>query len=88
MATGQIDVNEKIETLKREMPDTYRLIRELAEDQTIGKSVYALVRRGLRGERSAFYAAERGKEAGTARFGKVPRMYWRPEMLMCLGVAA
>lgn len=56
-------VEDQIAEIKRNMPETYKAIQD--KSQTIGKSAYSLVRKGLRGEPNCFYAFERGRVVGT-----------------------
>ncbi len=63
VADGQQDVGDKLELIKSQMPETYAGIRHRAGE--LGNDVYALVRRGLRGEPNCFYAAEGGHVVGT-----------------------
>ena len=86
MTTTEINVEEAIKALKETMPGTYALIGELAAQPDIGKAIYGLVRRGLRGERSAFFAAEGGHCAGTERFNTVPRIYNRRGVMVFVGL--
>ena len=57
------DVTEKIAEIKRFMPEVYKVIQDKA--QAMGPPAYALVRRGLRGEPSRFFAFEGGRVVGT-----------------------
>lgn len=56
-------VAEKLETIKRSMPNVLACIEDRA--QHFGQEAYALVRRGLRGEPGCFYAIEAGYVVGT-----------------------
>ena len=56
-------VEKQIAEIKASMPEVYRSIQDKAE--AIGKTAYALVRRGLRGEANCFYAFECGRVVGT-----------------------
>ncbi len=57
--TGQqVDVQARINEIKQHMPQTYGAIQDKARME--GKDVFALVRRGLRGEPNCFYAIEAG----------------------------
>ena len=49
--------------IKDRMPGVYQSIKDKAEN--IGNEVYALVRKGLRGEADCFYAFECGYVVGT-----------------------
>jgi hypothetical protein len=59
----KVDVTGMIETIKCQMPQTYKHIQAKAAD--IGNLAYELVRRGLRGEQNCFYAIEGGRVVGT-----------------------
>lgn len=62
--TGQqIDVQARINEIKQHMPQTYGAIQDKA--RTEGKDVFALVRRGLKGEANCFWAMEAGHVMGT-----------------------
>lgn len=52
-----------LQLIKTRMPETYDQITRKAQEQ--GKGVYALVRRGLRGEPNCFWAMEAGHVVGT-----------------------
>jgi hypothetical protein len=58
-----MNVEAQIAEIKANMPMVYKAIQDRAEK--IGKTAYALVRRGLRGEPNCFYAFERGHVVGT-----------------------
>lgn len=58
-----MNVEAQIAEIKANMPEVYKSIQ--AEAARSGKSAYALVRRGLRGETNCFYAFERGYVVGT-----------------------
>ena len=75
MATVEINVDSEIARLKRDMPLTYSLITQLAQPDQLGPKIFGLVRRGVRGERDAFYAAEPGGVIGCEVFRKMPRVY-------------
>ena len=60
---AKVDVNGKIEEIKRFMPQTYAYIKEKASE--LGNLAYALVRRSLAGEPNCFYAVEAGRVMGT-----------------------
>lgn len=57
------DVQRGLHTIKTAMPNVYEAIK--AEAGAIGQGVYALVRRGLRGEPMCFWAMEAGHVVGT-----------------------
>lgn len=72
------EVTEKLATIRQHMPETYRAIKArekgVIEDHdgqrvvvvpAYGTDIYALVRRGLRGEPNCFWAMERGYVMGT-----------------------
>lgn len=72
------EVTEKLATIRQHMPETYRAIKArekgVIEDHdgqrvvvvpAYGTDIYALVRRGLRGEPNCFWAMERGHVMGT-----------------------
>ena len=65
MATkiAKFDVTDKINEIKRYMPETYKTIQ--AKAALMGNVAYELVRRGLRGEPNCFYAFEAGRIVGT-----------------------
>lgn len=56
-------VAERLEIIKRHMPNVLACIQDRA--QHYGTEVYALVRRGLRGEPGCFYGIEGGYVMGT-----------------------
>lgn len=58
----KLDVTDKVNEIKRYMPETYKAIQAKAAD--IGNQAYELVRRGLRGEANCFYAFEGGRVVG------------------------
>ena len=58
-----MNVEAQIAEIKANMPEVYKSIQ--AEAARIGRSAYALVRRGLRGEPNCFYAFDRGHVVGT-----------------------
>ena len=66
--TAKIDVRAKIEEIKKFMPETYAAITAKAVE--VGNDVFALVRRGLRGEADCFYGFEAGRVVGTPFTGK------------------
>jgi hypothetical protein len=57
------EVEAVIATIKTRMPETYKSIQ--AKAQALGKSAYALVRAGIKGQPNCFYAFERGHIVGT-----------------------
>lgn len=66
--TAAMKSNEEIAALtaliRDRMPDTYHAIKLKAD--SIGRSAYEYVRRGLRGEANCFYAFEKFNVVGTA----------------------
>jgi len=62
-AIEKADVTALINTIKRNMPEVYAMIKAKAVD--IGNDAFAHVRAGLRGEANRFYAFERGHVVGT-----------------------
>lgn len=52
-----------INTIKRQMPTVYDMIKTKADE--IGNDAFAHVRAGLKGEANRFYAFERGHVVGT-----------------------
>lgn len=60
---AKIDVTDKVNDIKRLMPETYKTIQ--AKAAVMGNLAYELVRRGLRGEANCFYAFEAGRVVGT-----------------------
>ncbi len=56
-------VDQQIADIKAHMPEVYQSIKDKAD--AIGKTAYAFVRRGLRGEPNCFFAFERGRKVGT-----------------------
>lgn len=60
---AKLDVTDKVNEIKRYMPETYKAIQ--AKASAIGNGAYELVRRGLRGEPNCFYALEAGRVVGT-----------------------
>lgn len=63
MAESTVDVDALIQTIKRDMPEVYDMIKVKAKE--IGNDAYGHVRAGLRGEVNRFYAFERGFVVGT-----------------------
>lgn len=65
------DVQRGLATIKNRMPNTYEYInaqakeREVFVDGKVASEVYALVKRGLRGEANCFWAMEAGYVVGT-----------------------
>lgn len=59
----KLDVSDKVNDIKRFMPETYKSIQ--AKAAVIGNLAYEQVRRGLRGEANCFYAFEGGRVVGT-----------------------
>jgi len=59
----KLDVSDKINDIRRFMPETYKSIQ--AKAAVIGNLAYEQVRRGLRGEANCFYALEGGRVVGT-----------------------
>lgn len=57
------EIEAVIATIKTRMPETYKSIKAKAE--VLGKSAYALVRAGIKGQPNCFYAFERGNVVGT-----------------------
>jgi hypothetical protein len=57
------DIDRQAQALKVTMPHTYAAIQRKAGE--IGRTAYALVRRGLGGEPNCFWAAEGGHVVGT-----------------------
>ena len=60
---SKLDVTDKINEIKRFMPEVYKAIQAKAVE--VGNVAYEVVRRGLRGEANTFYAFEGGRVAGT-----------------------
>lgn len=60
---SKLDVTDKIDEIKRFMPETYKSIQAKAAE--VGNVAYEVVRRGLRGEANCFYAFEGGRVVGT-----------------------
>jgi hypothetical protein len=56
-------VDQQIANIKARMPQVYQAIQ--ARAAAVGKTAFAFVRRGLRGEPNCFYAFERGHVVGT-----------------------
>ncbi|MGV3679686.1 MAG: hypothetical protein ACO1PM_08170 [Acidovorax sp.] len=78
-------VEQRLNIIRRNMPEVLAVIGEKAKRH--GPVVYALVRRGLRGEPGCFYAFERGHVVGAA-FGKTdPRMVGAAQFLVEFGCA-
>jgi hypothetical protein len=78
-------VEQRLNVIKRNMPEVLAVIREKAEKH--GPEVYALVRRGLRGEVGCFYAFEKGHVVGTP-FGQTsPVMVHAANFLVEFGCA-
>ena len=61
------DVEQDLHTIRTRMPKLYEAIKERAKMQP---EVYALVRRGLRGESNCFYAMEAGHVMGAPFAGE------------------
>ncbi len=61
------DVEQDLHTIRTRMPKLYEAIKERAKVQP---EVYALVRRGLRGEVNCFYAMEAGHVMGAPFAGE------------------
>ena len=87
MATVEINVESEIARLKRDMPLTYALITQLAQPDQLGPKIFGLVRRGVRGERDAFYAAEPGGVIGCELFRKMPRIHQAAQHMVFIGGA-
>lgn len=64
------EVATQIQTLKRRMPKVYEAIHRRVA--THGTDVFALVRRGMRGDPNCFYAFESGNVVGTPFFDDHP----------------
>lgn len=61
--------DRQIKLIKDRMPKVYKAIKEKADE--LGNDAYALVRRGIRGERGCFFASEADLKVGT---------YWHTEL--------
>ncbi|WP_137860782.1 hypothetical protein [Variovorax sp. 3P27G3] len=61
--------DRQIRLIKDRMPKVYRAIKEKAD--VLGNDVYALVRRGIRGEPGCFYGSESDLKVGT---------YWHTDL--------
>lgn len=61
--TPAVDVDRKLDEIKRNMPGVYASIQ--AKATQFGREVFVLVRRGLRGEPDCFYAIEDARVVGT-----------------------
>lgn len=87
------EVAAALDEIKRFMPETYKAIQAKADAH--GSRVYAMVRRGLRGEVNQWYAMERGRVMGTpfdlpqvtdglaryiVQFGCSVLVMWSPEL--------
>lgn len=72
------EINRRIAEIKAHMPETYKAIQDRVNGVVVqesggpvetvpayGKAVFALVRRGLRGEPNCFWAMECGRVVGT-----------------------
>lgn len=59
---------QQLATLQQHMPIVLGMVRERAA--VMGNEVYALVRRGMRGEPGCFWAMERGHVVGTPFSGQ------------------
>lgn len=81
---AKVDVNGKIDEIKRYMPETYKCIQAKAGE--IGSAAFVLVRRGLRGEANCFYAFEGGRVVGTP-FSAGPVPHHVAAMMAEFGVA-
>jgi hypothetical protein len=62
-ASEKVDVAALINTIKRNMPEVYTMIKAKAAE--IGNDAYGHVRAGLAGKANRFYAFERGHLVGT-----------------------
>lgn len=60
---ARVDEAHQLATLKAHMPTVLGMVRDRAKVQ--GNRVYALVRRGMRGESGCFFAFEGGHVVGT-----------------------
>jgi hypothetical protein len=60
---SKMNVQDQVEMIKREMPQTYGVIQR--EAARIGNEAYRLVKRALRGEPNCFWAMEGGHVVGT-----------------------
>lgn len=81
----QMLVEQRLDVIRRRMPEVLAVIKDKAEHH--GPEVYALVRRGLRGEPGCFYAFEAGHVVGTP-FGKTnPVMVGAAQFLVEFGCA-
>lgn len=78
-------VEQRLNVIKRNMPEVLAVIREKAEKY--GPAVYALVRRGLRGEPGCFYAFEKGHVVGTPFGQATPVMVGAAQFLVEFGCA-
>lgn len=58
-------VAQQIDVIKHHMPETYKAIQERGKPDDLGRKVFDLVRRGIRGEPNCFYAVEAGHVVGT-----------------------
>ena len=56
-------IDEQLQTIKTKMPQTYGEIQKRVAAS--GNQVFALVRKGLRGEANCFWAMEAGHVMGT-----------------------
>jgi hypothetical protein len=61
--------DRQIRLIKDRMPKVYGAIRQKAAE--VGNDAYALVRRGIRGERGCFFASEGDMKVGT---------YWHTDL--------
>jgi hypothetical protein len=56
-------IDEQLKTIRTKMPETYKEINKRVAAS--GNGVFALVRKGLRGEANCFWAMEAGYVMGT-----------------------
>jgi hypothetical protein len=59
----KVDVTDKLNLIKGQMPETYASIKRRAAEGS--NQAFEMVRRGLRGEANCFYACEGGRVVGT-----------------------
>lgn len=78
-------VAERLAIIKAHMPEVYDCIQERA--QHAGPEVFALVRKGLRGEPGCFYAMEAGHVVGTPFGREHPLMREAAEFVVVFGRA-
>lgn len=84
-ATTANPVDDKIAEIKAHMPGVYAAIQRKASE--IGGDAFALVRRGLRGERGCFYGIEGARVVGAPFHREHPDMQIAARAMVEFGCA-